>query len=177
MTIHAPEGVGAAPVTGYGLLGSPPSSETTASTQTDKDMFMELLVAQLRYQDPLNPTDSGQFLAQSAQFTALEKMEAVAEQTAMLLSTQLAFGASGLVGREVSWTDAEGATHAGQVSGVTFGAQGPVLDVDGTEVPLAQVVSVTQSAAATDPSDPSGTGSTGSTDTPAQSAPTDPDTQ
>ena len=40
------------------------------------------MVAQLRYQDPLNPADSGEFLAQIAQFTALEKMQDVADQTA-----------------------------------------------------------------------------------------------
>ena len=49
-------------------------------------MFLNLMVAQLRYQDPMNPTDSGQFLAQTAQFTALEKMQDVADQTAALLS-------------------------------------------------------------------------------------------
>ena len=53
-----------------------------SKTRCDKDMFLQLLVAQMRYQDPTNPTDSSQFLAQSAQFTALEKMEAVANQTA-----------------------------------------------------------------------------------------------
>ena len=45
-------------------------------------MFLNLMVAQLRYQDPMNPADSGEFLAQNAQFTALEKMQDVADQTA-----------------------------------------------------------------------------------------------
>ena len=61
------------------------------------------MVAQLRYQDPMNPTDSGEFLAQSAQFTALEKMQDVADQTAAARSpAQMAFGASGLVGQHVT---------------------------------------------------------------------------
>ena len=60
----------------------------------DKEMFLNLLVAQLRYQDPMNPADSGEFLAQTAQFTALEKMQDVADQTAALLSAQISFGAS-----------------------------------------------------------------------------------
>ena len=46
------------------------------ATAADKDMFLQLLVAQMRYQDPMNPTDSSEFLAQTAQFTALEKMQA-----------------------------------------------------------------------------------------------------
>jgi flagellar basal-body rod modification protein FlgD len=39
----------------------------------DKNMFMQLLVAQLRNQDPLNPTDGTQFVAQLAQFQQLEQ--------------------------------------------------------------------------------------------------------
>ncbi len=37
-----------------------------------KDQFLQLLVAQLRYQDPLNPTDNTQYVAQLAQFSSLE---------------------------------------------------------------------------------------------------------
>lgn len=123
-----------------------PGAEATTSGQADKDMFLKLLVAQMRYQDPMNPADSSAFLAQSAQFTSLEKMQQVADQTAMALSAQMAFGASALVGRSVTWADAEGVAQTGVVSGVTFGAEGPVLDVDGHEVLLAHVQSVTATA-------------------------------
>lgn len=131
-----------------------PAASTTQTTQGsgDKDLFLQLMVTQMRYQDPLNPTDSGEFLAQSAQFTALEKMQAVADQTAQLLAAQMAFGASGLVGRNVTWSDADGVTTSGTVAGVTFSATGPVLDVDGTEVPLTSVVSVTAPKPADDTS-------------------------
>ncbi|MCT4688228.1 flagellar hook capping FlgD N-terminal domain-containing protein [Vallitalea sp.] len=40
----------------------------------DKDAFLNLLVTQMRYQDPLNPTQDKDFLAQMAQFSALEQM-------------------------------------------------------------------------------------------------------
>ena len=40
----------------------------------DQDTFLKLLVAQLKYQDPSNPADSTQFLAQTAQFTQVEKL-------------------------------------------------------------------------------------------------------
>lgn len=142
------------------------ASTTTSQTSGDKDLFLQLMVTQMRYQDPLNPTDSGEFLAQSAQFTALEKMQQVADQTALLLSAQMAFGASGLVGRNVTWTDAEGATRSGVVSGVTFGAGGPVLDVGGTEVPLGSVESVTDATGSDTSGSDDSSDSTDSTDTP-----------
>lgn len=122
----------------------PGMPSTSTSTQEDKQMFLELMVAQLRYQDPLNPADSGEFLAQSAQFTSLEKMQEVADRTGQLLGAQMAFGASGLVGRHVSWIAEDGeTTMSGTVDGVTFGPTGPVFDIDGTEVPIALVLTVT----------------------------------
>ena len=59
-----------------------PAGGTTASASTpstppagsvDKTMFLQLLVAQLRNQDPLNPTDGTQFVGQLAQFQQLEE--------------------------------------------------------------------------------------------------------
>ena len=77
-------------------------------TALDKDMFLQLLVAQMRNQDPANPTDSSEFLAQTAQFTALEKMQQVADQTSQLVALQVAFGASSMVGRTVAYAGPDG---------------------------------------------------------------------
>src|SRR5205085_12466601 len=112
MTVPATEAV-----TSAGMFGTAGTSSTGKPAE-DKEMFLQLLVAQMRYQDPSNPTDSSQFLAQSAQFTALEKMQTVADQTAKLLSAQMAFGASGLVGKQVVWVDSAGANQSGTVHGV-----------------------------------------------------------
>lgn len=122
-----------------------PSTTSTESTNgMDKDTFLQLLVAQLRYQDPMNPTDSTQFLAQSAQFTALEKMEAVAEQTKQAVAAQMAFGASSLVGRAVTYVDANGKTVTGAVDAVQFKTDGPVLTVGDDEVALGAVQTVAE---------------------------------
>jgi flagellar basal-body rod modification protein FlgD len=139
VSISASEAVtSTAPVTGFSA-----ATPSATATQEDKQMFMELMVAQLRYQDPLNPTDSGEFLAQSAQFTALEKMQDVSDRVGALLGAQMAFGAGAMVGQQVSWVDTDGTTtHSGTIAGVTFGAEGPVFDIDGTQVPLAQLLSV-----------------------------------
>ncbi len=40
-----------------------------------KDAFLQLLVTQMKYQDPMNPADSTQYMSQLAQFTSLEEME------------------------------------------------------------------------------------------------------
>ncbi|KQW42570.1 hypothetical protein ASC77_23130 [Nocardioides sp. Root1257] len=125
---------------------------TTTGSSSDKEMFLNLMVAQLRYQDPMNPTDSGQMMAQNAQFTALEKMQDVADQTAALLSAQVSFGAAGMVGKNVTYMNQDGTTTSGLVGSVTYDASGPMLVVGGASVSLGQVQSI--SATATAPTAP-----------------------
>jgi len=130
-------------VPGTAKTGETKSGPTTSTSNSeDKDMFLQLLVAQMKYQDPSNPADSSEFLAQTAQFTALEKMQEVADQTSQLVALQVAFGASSLVGRTVTYPAADGTISTGVVDSVQFGATGPVLKVDGNDVFLAQVQSV-----------------------------------
>jgi flagellar basal-body rod modification protein FlgD len=56
--------------------GAQTSSGTDSAAKAgtvDKNMFLQLLVAQLKNQDPLNPTDGTQFLGELAQFQQLEQ--------------------------------------------------------------------------------------------------------
>src|ERR1022692_1045033 len=50
-----------------------PSSSSSSTTDVTKNEFLQLLVAQIQNQDPLNPADSTQFLTQLAQFQTLEQ--------------------------------------------------------------------------------------------------------
>ena len=49
------------------------STATPGTSQVTKNMFLQLLVAQIKNQDPLSPTDGVQFLTQLAQFQQLEQ--------------------------------------------------------------------------------------------------------
>ena len=130
------------------------STSASASSQLDQDTFLKLMVAQLRNQDPMNPTDSSQFLAQTAQFTSLEKLEQVADQSAQALAAQMAFGATSMVGRTVTYSDATGDETTGTVSSVRFGVSGPVLEIDGADVTLDRIVSLDASGSTPDPQAP-----------------------
>jgi flagellar basal-body rod modification protein FlgD len=135
-------------VTGRTASATAPSTVTAptdgATTQTDpqiggKDMFLKLLVAQLKYQNPMEPVDSSQFMAQTAQFTMVEKLEAMATQTDALVAGEAAQRAAGLLGRQVTYADAQGAVQSGVVTGTRLGSDGPVLLLGKTEVPLGSV--------------------------------------
>lgn len=124
----------------------PPDPTASASLPMDQlgqDTFLKLMVAQLRNQDPMNPQDSAEFLAQTAQFTSLEKLGTVADQTSQALAAQMAFGASTLAGKSVTYLDEDGVTElSGKVDSVRFTPTGPVLNVGASQVLLSSVVSV-----------------------------------
>ncbi len=69
-----------------------------------KDEFMRLLIAQLEHQDPLEPTDNGEFIAQMAQFSSLEgisNLNSTVESFGASMQSTQALQASTLVGRSV----------------------------------------------------------------------------
>ena len=57
----------------------------------DKNAFLQLLITQLRYQDPMKPADNGEFLAQMAQFTSLEQTQNLNEGLSQLIASNEMF--------------------------------------------------------------------------------------
>jgi flagellar basal-body rod modification protein FlgD len=129
--------------------GAAPASSPARKTggELGKDDFMKLLVAQLRYQDPSSPSDPSAFMAQTAQFTMLEKLTNLDDAQQQMVVAQLQFGASNLVGKTVSYADADGAAKTGVVSAVTFTGSNPTLKVGDKDVPLSSVKEVRSSTA------------------------------
>jgi flagellar basal-body rod modification protein FlgD len=79
---------------------SAPTTANPASTNVDKNMFLQLMVTQLQNQDPLNPTDSTQFVAQLAQFQQLEQSVNMGQDISSIkqdLDQIVAQGSSGAV--------------------------------------------------------------------------------
>ncbi len=105
------------------------------------DTFLKLLVAQLKYQDPTNPTDGTALLGQTAQFQMVEKLNLLADQNTQLLSEQQASSAIALVGRTITYLQ-DGETHSGQVGSIRLTSSGPLLTVGETEVPLSSITEI-----------------------------------
>lgn len=118
-----------------------------AESVLGKDDFLKLLVTQLTYQDPINPVGDQEFIAQLAQFSALEQMHNVATQIERLADAQLLTGGMGqaasMLGRTVVLFDADiGDTVEGVIEAVRFEDGMPVLIVDGRRFSLYDVVEV-----------------------------------
>lgn len=116
------------------------ASQTQANKDNSalgKDAFLQLLVTQMKYQDPLDPQDNGEYLAQLAQFSALEQMTNVADglgDVSKLVSnidTSVLVGQlSNMIGKDIQWTvDNSTTDENGKVTTSTTKMEGKVTGV------------------------------------------------
>jgi flagellar basal-body rod modification protein FlgD len=122
-----------------------PSAATSASESLGNlgpDAFLKLLVAQLKYQNPMEPSDGTQLLQQTAQFTQVETLQSLADSQEQLMNVTQFSLAVGLSGKQVSAYDASGNPVAGQVESIRFASTGPELQIGQTWVPLTNVLEV-----------------------------------
>jgi len=144
--VTSPTGAtGATPISQILARANADKSTAKPTQEMGKDAFLKLLVAQLRYQDPSNPADGTEFLAQTAQFTQVEKLSQMADEQQSLVKAQLMLNASGMVGRTITYPGPDGADVTGIVSSATFTGSTPTLRVGNTDVPLSSVKEVHRS--------------------------------
>lgn len=119
------------------------SKALLAGGQLGKDEFLKLLVTQLQHQDPLAPTQDKEFMAQLAQFSALEQMNNVAASLDKLTRTsQLGQGAA-LFGKEVEYELEDSNVVESGVVGAVFVEDGKIyVKVGDTDVPFDRIRSV-----------------------------------
>ncbi len=97
-----------------------------------KDDFLRLLVVQLENQDPTSPLDDREFIAQMAQFSALEQMTEMNRTLSNIVTNAKVNLSYSLLGRNVEVLDrATGAIQSGMVSEVSFGTGVPTVSFDG----------------------------------------------
>ena len=117
----------------------------TFQQELDKDSFLQLMVLQMQNQDPTNPMDNSEMLAQLAQFSALEQMNNLNEGFETLASNvdQLNFmTASSLLGRRVSGIDMNGLPIAGTVESVHLDGSLVYLTVGDRLMSMAGVIAI-----------------------------------
>jgi flagellar basal-body rod modification protein FlgD len=120
------------------LTRKPESTRNTG--ELGKDEFLKLLITQLKYQDPLQPMDDKEFIAQIAQFSSLEQMKN--------MSTSIEnMKAYSLIGKLVSATYTDEKTGEiksaeGEVEGVRVISGNVYLTVNGQDIPADKVQEV-----------------------------------
>lgn len=144
-----------APITPTSSAGSSVTDPTAASSdassripvQTLKENdFLQLLVTQMSNQDPLNPQSDTEFIAQMAQFSALQEAQATQTEMGQVKSGQDVLQANALLGKSVTVQDSSGLTVQGTVSAVQIQAGTPTLTINGQQYALSQVTSIASGA-------------------------------
>ena len=133
------------------FLGATSAAGANGSTPTkelDKQAFLDLLVAQLRNQDPSAPMDSSQLMTQTTQLSTMESLVALADTQRESFALQMRMSAAQLVGQQITWTDADGAEKSGTVTGVSYAGPVPTVKVGDTDVTLDAVSAVTSATPA-----------------------------
>lgn len=110
-----------------GAVGASASQPASASNLGLQD-FMKVLLTHLTYQDPLKPMDNQEFLAQMAQFTAVEQSQQLNERLQQLIDNQAALQSVGLIGRTVDITTPTGKA-TGTVTSLSLQGAAPVLSL------------------------------------------------
>ncbi|WP_127495827.1 flagellar hook capping FlgD N-terminal domain-containing protein [Paenibacillus glycanilyticus] len=143
------------------------AGKDTDKNALGKDAFLELLVTQLKNQDPLQPQDNAAFITQMAQFTSVEQLMNMSDQLSLL--NQNLGTASSIIGKTVSWYELD---DAGQTK-LMYDTVNSIVSQDGTlyakftdetMIKLSDVVTVSDKAPEANQSGDGSEETTGSTE-------------
>ena len=127
------------------------SSTTATSSQvarTDtggslgQDAFLKLLVAQMQNQDPMQPEDSGQMMSQLASFSQVSQLQSLTSASQAQALGQDFSTAVALIGKDVTYTKADGSQASGAVTAVKSDPSGALLEIGTDEVHTGAIVKV-----------------------------------
>lgn len=112
------------------------------SSSLGQGEFIQLFVAQMRNQDPLNPVSNENMFSQLTQFSMLDGINQLnASFSEVLLLQQITEG-SNLLGKTISYQSSDGSIQSGTVSSVEVDNGKIVLEVGGETVSLSQIQSI-----------------------------------
>ncbi|MBT9152897.1 MAG: Basal-body rod modification protein FlgD [Firmicutes bacterium] len=107
-----------------------------------KDAFLKILLAQIKNQDPLKPTDSTAMVAQLAQFSTLEQLQNLNTTMEQILESQLLGDFSAVIGRVISYLGEDGEQKKGFAESLLWRGRQSLLRVNGELVPLNRLLEI-----------------------------------
>ena len=125
-----------------------PSSNTTAGVQAnglgsfDSGAFMTLLLAELKNQNPLEPMDDKDMMAQMTQMNSLSELQGIKSALDNMVVSNEFIYASSLIGKTVKADFGQGKTIEGAVTGLTQVNGSLMLQIGDTDVPISAITEV-----------------------------------
>jgi len=131
-------------------IGSTPGDSQASSTpevqrklELGQDAFMKLLLAQLKYQDPLSPMEDRDFIAQLAQFSSLAQMQELNQSISELAAVQSLSNAAAFMGKTVSGINEAGESVTGVAEAAIMREGKVYLRVGDEDLPIVTIREVT----------------------------------
>jgi flagellar basal-body rod modification protein FlgD len=124
--------------------GSGSTTPTNPAGMLDREAFLKLLVAQLRYQDPTKPLDPTEMVSQSAQLTVVDKLNEISTALSQSSSIDRLALAGSVIGKDITFASPDGYPVTEQVTSVRFDGTSLILRTPTYEVPLESVQVITE---------------------------------
>lgn len=118
------------------------SGSGQATELLDSQAFLQLLVAQLKYQDPTDPVDTANFMNQTAMLTQVQTMNTMSATLTEMVTAQQSASATSMIGKVIAFVDPAGNQVEGVVDAVSLQKGNAMLLVGDYAVPLAGVLGV-----------------------------------
>lgn len=118
-------------------------------SQVDKDLFLQILTTQLRNQDPTQPMEDREMIAQMAQFSTLEQISNLNQAFNQFIDSQQVDISrySTMMNKEVTWTDdVTGQQESGVVKGIIKKDDQFYYQVNDEEIPVGNIISAKEIA-------------------------------
>jgi len=129
-----------------GATGQPEAVRAPANArpggELGKDAFLKILLAQIKNQDPLNPTDGSAMIAQLAQFSTLEQLQNLNTGMQQLLQNQMLGDFSSVIGRVVLYQGDNGVAKQGVVESMLWRGRESLLRINSELVPLSKLLEI-----------------------------------
>lgn len=138
-----------------GAANDPEKQKRKVGGELDKDAFLQLLVAQLKHQDPMKPMDDTAFIAEMAQFSSLEQMQNLNKLLEKQMGFQALTQASSMIGKHVTLQEPgeNGQIIKGRVDEIRSGAGEVRVVIDGKEYNASDIMRVSDQAEAEEPAE------------------------
>ena len=114
-------------VTNSTAVSQPTVATDTNNSTVDYEAFLSLLVAQLNNQDPTEPVDNAELMAQLASFSSVEQQVQINEKLETLISSNVLGDASNLIGKVVTSADE---SISGVVTSIIIASDGIIAELE-----------------------------------------------
>jgi flagellar basal-body rod modification protein FlgD len=126
----------------YQVAANNTANANGASNELDSSQFMQILLAQLTHQNPLEPMDNAEMMSQFSQLNSLQELRGINTSMETVSATSQTAYLSSLIGKIVKASRADGKIIEGVVDGVVTEADNPQVLIGDERVDLTNVLEI-----------------------------------